>query len=68
MYATGAGDATAEFVADCLVQWGLRWGFPGTAWGGQDVQMGGEVIARVCERLGIKCMSSTAYNKNAAHR
>jgi hypothetical protein len=27
--------------------------------------MSGEVIARVCERLDIKCMSSTAYNKNA---
>ena len=65
LYAADAGDATAEFVADCLVQWSLRWGLPETAWGGQDVQMSGEVIARVCERLGIKCMSSTAYNKNA---
>jgi hypothetical protein len=43
LYATDAGDATAEFVADCLVQWSLRWGFPETAWGGQDVQMSGEV-------------------------
>jgi hypothetical protein len=65
LYAADAGDATAEFVADCLVQWSLRWGFPETAWGGQNVQMSGEVIARVCARLGIKCMSSTAYNKNA---
>jgi hypothetical protein len=27
--------------------------------------MSGEVVKRVCDRLDIRCMSSTAYNKNA---
>ena len=59
------GQATAERAADALVVFILRWGTPDTMWQAHDSQLQSEVVRRVCERLDIKIMSTTPYNKNA---
>jgi hypothetical protein len=60
------GQATVEQAADALVVFILRWGTPDTMWQAHDSQLQSEVvIRRVCERLDIKIMSTTPYNKNA---
>jgi len=66
LYSTARGEATAEVAADALVRFCLRWGTPDTIWAGRDTQLNNsEVVARVCKRLGIKSMMTSAYDKNA---
>ena len=62
-------DKTAEGVADCLIDFCLRWGTPSCIWSGHDAEIKNEVVRRVCAYLEIQQMwTSPRYSDGAARQ
>jgi hypothetical protein len=62
-------DKTAESVADCLIDFALRWDVPTCIWPGHDAEIKNEVVQRVCAYLGVRQMwTSPRYSDGAARQ
>ena len=61
-------DKTAEPIADCLVDYCLRWGRPSCIWSGHDAEIKNEVVKRVCAYLEIHQVFTSPRNSNAQAR
>ena len=62
-------DKTAESVADCLIDFALRWDVPSCIWSGHDAEIKNEVVQRVCAYLGVRQMwTSPRYSDGAARQ
>ena len=59
-------DKTAESMANCLVDYCLRWGKPTCIWSGYDAEIKNEVVARVCNYLEVAQVFTTPRNSNGA--
>jgi hypothetical protein len=62
-------DKTAEHIADCLVDFCLRWDTPSCIWSGHDSEIKNEVVKRVCAYLEIQQMwTSPRYSDGVARQ
>jgi hypothetical protein len=61
-------DKTAEAIADCLVDYCLRWGKPSCIWSGHDAEIKNEVVERVCAYLEIHQVFTSPRNSNSQAR
>ena len=62
-------DKTAERIADCLVDFCLRWDTPSCIWSGHDSEIKNEVVKRVCAYLEIQQMwTSPRYSDGVARQ